>query len=118
MSLSIDSLRQQGAFAAADLVEKSITFHNGTEDVTLTAFIRPLSYKTAVAELAAARVSQDALAARIAASICDKGGSPVFTVGDVTGEADPERGPLSGELTMALLSAIGEVSGLGKAKGR
>ncbi|MCY1358808.1 Phage tail assembly chaperone, TAC [compost metagenome] len=54
------------------------------------------------------------MAGRIAACICDQEGKPVFTPADITGEADPERGPLDGNLTMALLGVIGEVNGLGK----
>ncbi|MNE45132.1 hypothetical protein D3C80_1394040 [compost metagenome] len=56
----------------------------------------------------------DGVAGRIAASICDEDGKPVFTPGDITGEADPERGALDGNLTVALLSAIAEVNSLGK----
>lgn len=118
MSLSIDSLASQGAFAPSEIAEEQVTFNNGTEDVTLTAYIRPLSYRTALSELSAARESQDALAARIASSVCDADGKPVFTIGDITGDADPERGPLNNELTMALLEAIGRVSGLGKTTAR
>jgi len=58
----------------------------------------------------------DGVAGRIAASICDAKGQPVFTVADITGAADPERGALDGNLTMALLGVIGEVNGLGKPK--
>ena len=35
-----------------------------------------------------------------------KTGIRVFTVADVTGEADPERGALDGNLAVALLVAI------------
>ena len=38
----------------------------------------------------------------------------MFTPGDITGEADPERGALDGNLTMALLAVIAEVNSLGK----
>lgn len=116
--MDIKELQSKGAFAPAEIVEKEVTFYNGEEDITFTAHIRPLSYKTAAAEIASATQSQEALAARIASTVCDKDSSPVFSVGDITGEADPERGPLTSELTMALLTAIGEVSGLGKSRGR
>lgn len=39
----------------------------------------------------------------------------MFTVADVTGEADPERGALDGNLTVALLVAIQQVNDMGKA---
>ena len=38
----------------------------------------------------------------------------MFTPDDITGDADPDRGPLDGNLTMALLQVIAEVNGLGK----
>ncbi|EIP9850977.1 phage tail assembly chaperone family protein, TAC, partial [Escherichia coli] len=56
----------------------------------------------------------DGVAGRIASSICDENGNPVFTVADITGEADPERGALDGNLTVALLVAIQQVNDLGK----
>lgn len=56
----------------------------------------------------------DGVAGRIAASICDEEGKPVFTPADITGEADPDRGSLDGALTIALLVAIKEVNDLGK----
>lgn len=118
MNLNVNSLKEMGAFAPIQLAKESVTFNNGQEDVTVEVYIRPLSYKTALSEIVASREGKDALAARIAASICDKDGNAVFTVGDITGEADPERGALSSELTMALLEAIGRVSGLGKSKSR
>ncbi|HEL8386196.1 TPA: phage tail assembly chaperone family protein, TAC, partial [Escherichia coli] len=49
------------------------------------------------------------LAERIAGAVCDENGAPVFTVADITGEADPGRGPLDAGLAMALLKAINEV---------
>ena len=50
------------------------------------------------------------VAGRIAACICDAEGQAIFTPADVTGDADPDRGPLDGNLTVALLSAIAEVT--------
>lgn len=77
-------------------------------------YIRPLSFLTATAELDARQSSNNAVAIRIASSVCDEKGNPIFTVGDVTGEADPERGPLSQNLTMALLAAIAKANDLTK----
>jgi len=118
MKLSLDSLQEMGAFAPVDLTEETVTWRQDGEDVSATVFIKPLSYITAVSEMVASRENTDALAARIAASICDESGDPVFSVGDITGEADPERGPLNHSLTMALLEAIGRANGLGKSKSR
>ena len=115
MHLSIDSLREVGAFTGAP-VEKEITWKQGDKEFTATVFVRPLSYLSAKSDLLAMGGKGDAVAGRIAASICDAEGKPVFTPEDITGEADPDRGPLDGNLTMALLQAIGEVNGMGKAK--
>ncbi|WP_374982033.1 phage tail assembly chaperone family protein, TAC [Pseudomonas juntendi] len=45
----------------------------------------------------------------MASSICDAEGKSVFTVNDITGEADPQKGALDPDLTNLLLIAIGEV---------
>lgn len=113
MQLSIDNLKQMGAFTGAP-VEREITWKQGDQEHTATVFVRPLSYLSAKSDLLAMGGKGDAVAGRIAASICDEEGNPVFTPEDITGEADSERGPLDGNLTMALLTVIGEVNGLGK----
>ncbi|SDS03576.1 Phage tail assembly chaperone, TAC [Halopseudomonas litoralis] len=113
MNLSIDSLKEMGAFTGAP-VKREITWEQGDKQLTATVFVRPLSYLSAKSDLLAMGGKGDAVAGRIAASICDAEGKPVFTPEDITGEADPERGPLDGNLTMALLAVIGEVNGLGK----
>lgn len=109
--LSVASLTEMGAFAPVGLTEETVTWEQDGESLSATVYVRPLSYKTAVSEIVASRESTDALAARIAASICDAEGKPVFTAGDITGEADPERGPLNHALTMALLQVIGNAAG-------
>ncbi|MGH8432445.1 MAG: phage tail assembly chaperone family protein, TAC [Solimonas sp.] len=114
MQLSIASLKEMGAFTGAP-VEKEITWKQGDESLTATVFVRRLSYISTVSDLKSAHDKTDAIAGRIAACICDERGEPVFTVKDITGEADPGRGPLDGSLTMALLAVIGEVTQLGKA---
>lgn len=113
MQLSIQSLKDMGAFTGAP-VEKEITWKQGDKEFTATVYVRPLSYKAAVSDLQALSGKVDGVAGRIAASICDEHGKAVFTPGDITGEADPERGALDGNLTMALLAVIAEVNGLGK----
>lgn len=113
MNLSIDNLKQMGAFTGAP-VEKEIAWKQGEKELKATVFVRPLSYLSAKSDLLAMGGKGDAVAGRIAASICDAEGEPVFTPEDITGEADPDRGPLDGNLTMALLAVIGEVNGLGK----
>ena len=115
MQLSIDSLKTLGAFTGAP-VEREITWKQGDEAVTATVFVRPLSFNSAVGDIVAAKNKTDPVASRIANSICDAQGIAVFTPADITGEADPDRGPLDGALTMALLQVIGEVNGMGKPK--
>lgn len=114
MQLSIEELKEKGAFTGAP-VEREVKWEQDGEELTATVFVRKLSYHTAVGDIMAAR-SGDGVARRIAVSICDDKGAAVFTAEDITGEADPDRGPLNDNLTMALLSVIGEVNGLGKKK--
>lgn len=113
MKLTIDTLKQAGAFTGAP-VEREITWKQGDQELTATVYVRPLSYMAAVSDLRALSGKADGVAGRIAASICDENGQPVFTPEDITGEADPERGALDGNLTMALLAVIAEVNNLGK----
>ena len=114
MKLNLDSLKQVGAFTGRP-VEKEITWKQGDKEITATVYIRPMGYHDAVSNVLSAVGKIDGIAGRIAASICDENGAPVFTVADITGEADPERGALDGNLTVALLIAIQQVNDLGKA---
>lgn len=120
MKLSIATLNQTGAFSAKP-VEREITW-NGQ---TMKTYVRHLSYQTAVGDINSAN-GADWVASRIAASICDELGNPVFTVADITGQVQlpagwkdgdpvPEgHGGLHPELTNQLLIMIGEVQQLGK----
>ena len=113
MQLSIETLKSIGAFTGAP-VEKEIKWKQGEEEYTATVFIRPLSYRSTVSDLQAASDKKDPVATRIASCVCDAEGKPIFTTDDITGDADPERGALDGNLAMALLSAIAEVNFMGK----
>ncbi|SDI07198.1 phage tail assembly chaperone family protein, TAC [Pseudomonas panipatensis] len=127
MQLSIETLKQAGAFTGRP-VRKEITWTQADGDQTFTAtvYVRPLGYQTAVSDVLAAGGKQDSIAGRIAASICDEEGRPVFTVLDIThGPLDPEAlakdpestqrlGALDGNLSVALLYAIHEVNTTGK----
>jgi len=113
MKLTLDSLAEIGAFTGAP-VEKEISWRIGDAEHTATVYVRPLSYHSAIADLRSISTNQDAVASRIASSIVDEEGKPVFTAEDITGDADPERGPMHGNIVMALLTVIGEVNGLGK----
>lgn len=114
MKLTLDTLKLTGAFTGRP-VEKEITCtsKDGKEH-TATTYIRPMGYHTATSDVLASMGKVDGVAGRIAASICDEHGHQVFTVADVTGEADPDRGALDGGLTVALLLAIQGVNDLGK----
>ncbi len=112
--MSVD-IKSKGAFCGAP-VKKEISWKHGVESYEATIYVRPLSYQAAVSDIRAINDGSDQIAARIAASICDEDGKAIFTPGDITGEADHDRGPMAGNLTIALLNAIGEVNGMGKAK--
>ncbi|MBS6032046.1 MAG: phage tail assembly chaperone family protein, TAC [Pantoea sp.] len=113
MKLTLDALKTAGAFTGRP-VEKEITWKQGDKEFTATVYVRPMGYHTATSDVLAMGGKVDGVAGRIAASICDEAGKPVFTPADITGEADPDRGSLDGALTIALLVAIQEVNDLGK----
>ncbi|MCM2461078.1 phage tail protein [Pseudomonas sp. CG7] len=113
MKLTLESLKSVGAFTGRP-VEKEIKWSQGDEELTATVFIRPLGYQAAISDVTALNGKHDSFAGRIAASVCDENGAAVFAVGDITGDADPQRGALDGRLTVALLAAIYEVNNLGK----
>lgn len=112
MQLSMESLKEIGAFTGAP-VKKEISWESGGTTYEATIYVKLYSYASAVAELIAAGTNKDATAAKIAACICDAKGTPIMTAEDVTGEADPKRGALDGNLTIALMAAIAEVNNLG-----
>lgn len=115
MQLSIKALMENGAFTGRPVEKEIVWVQNGTE-LKATVFVRPLGYRSAVSDVLSSLGKLDGAAGRIAACICDEAGVPVFTVGDITGEADPARGELNSELSKVLLSAIGEVTQMGKMK--
>jgi hypothetical protein len=109
MELNINSLQAAGAFTGCP-VEKEIKWKQDGKDLSATAYVRKLSYKSAVSDVK--QFGKDVIAGRIAACICDKDGKPVFSVDDITGESSEERGPLDHNLTIALLGAIAEVNSI------
>lgn len=113
MNLTLDSLKSMGAFTGAP-VKKEITWHAAGKEFKADVHVRPFGYRTAISDITAHRDQSDAVAGRIAASICDADGNTIFTAADITGAADPERGALDGNLAVALLAAISEVNNLGK----
>ncbi len=113
MKISLESLRGVGAFTGRP-VEKEIKWQQGEKEIVATVYVRPLGFQTAINDALSAAGKVQVHAGRIAASICDEQGKPVFTVEDITGEADPSRGSLDPNLTFALLTAIGQVNNVGK----
>lgn len=110
---TLDALNESGAFSGAP-VKKQITWKVGKKKFTADVYVRRLSYHTATGELDAFFKKKDGTAARIAACIVNEKGEPIFTAADITGEADPFRGPLDHDLTMQLLQVITQVNDLGK----
>lgn len=111
------SLKNMPEAFTGPLVKRSIKWEQNGKELECETYIKPLSFDLAMADISGLRGDGNLAAARrIAGSICEADGSPVFTVDDVLGTANPERGPLDGNLTLALLFAIAEVNGLGKRK--
>lgn len=99
---------------------------NTGEMVEADVWVRRLSYHSLIGDAKAIQdQDRDLLVAhRIANSICDEAGQPIFTVNDILGlddEGDPildeqgePRGELTNELAGALYDLVHEVSGLAK----
>lgn len=115
MQLSMESLKEIGAFTGAP-VKKEISWESGGTTYEATIYVKLYSYASAVAELIAAGTEKDATAAKIAACIVDEDGNSIMTAADITGEADPNRGALDGNLTIALMAAIAQVNNLGNSQ--
>jgi hypothetical protein len=113
MELNLETLAAAGGFVGAP-VKKEVSWKVGRKKHTADVWVRPVSYHSAVGEVGAYRNGQDGMAARIAACIVNEKGEPIFTIGDITGDANPARGPLNHSLTMALVRVIGEVNDVGK----
>lgn len=120
MQLSIAALKEVKAFTGKP-VKKVIKWKDNTFD----CYVRPLSYQTAMGDIAAYH-NGDGMAHRIASSICDADGVAMFTVNDVTGNRPLDEkgkpigehvGAFDGDLVNALIVAIGEVQNVGKTKG-
>lgn len=109
--LSVQGLAGSGGFVSGEPVEKAIRWQQGEEEHDAIVYVRHLSYQTAVADITSG--STEAIAVRIANTICDAEGAPIFKPEDITGTE--ERGPLHGNIVVALLQAIGEVNSPPKA---
>lgn len=114
--LSLSELKGHAACYVGKPVPEKVTWSMDGEDYEIDVFVRRFSYSTAIGEMESIRESQSITAQRIATSIVDELGQPVFSVGDITGESHPERGPMSQTMVMALLHAIYRANGLGKSQ--
>lgn len=128
MKLTLESLREVGAFTGGP-VRRDVEWIQNGEKVSAEVYIRPMSYQTAVRDIATVNGGGDVIAQRIAGCVCHEDGSPVFLVSDITGigaDGNPimtkvdgvlvERGPINKSLAEALIMLVGEVSGMGKTK--
>lgn len=121
MKLTLDSLKEVGAFTGAP-VEKEITWKQGDDEFTATVYVRRMSYNSAIEDMKALASKTEVAAGRIASCICDENGKAVFTADDVAegpivnAETGERAGPLCSELTWELLSVIAEVNSEGKTK--
>lgn len=105
----LTNLKSKEHFAGKP-VKKTITWKEGGEEYEAEVYVRQFSYKSAVSDILSFASGHESLPGRIEACICDENGKPILTAKDVTGEADPERGPLGANLTMALINVIREVN--------
>lgn len=128
MKLTLEALKGAGSFTGRP-VEKEILWYQAGTKYTATVYVRPLGYQTAVNDVLSFNGKHDTIAGKIAASICDEQGFPVFSspmdithgpLDPVELEKDPQStkrlGSLDGALSVALLLAIQEVNDLGKTK--
>lgn len=116
MELTLQSIQESGGFAPARPEQREVTWL-GVKDgkpleCTATVYIRKKSFNTVSIESQAFNAKADVVAARIAASVVNANGKPIFTIDDIIGT--DERGPMCESLSMALLGAIADVNGYGK----
>lgn len=96
-----------GGFVPTQPVKKEITWHTPSGEQTAIVFVRLKSYLSVMAEIKNGGQG-DAAAARIASSIVDEKGLPIFSVSDIVG--DEAHGPMGESLTLALLNAISDAN--------
>lgn len=111
--LTVDMLKEAGAFAPAKPERKEIKWL--TDSGTLCeaiVHVRKKSFITLIEESRTANDSALTMASRITSSIVDENGKSVFKMEDILG--NDEHGPICESLSMALLSAIYEVNGVGE----
>ncbi|POC08112.1 hypothetical protein CRN61_17930 [Vibrio vulnificus] len=111
--LSIEMLKQSGAFAPAKPERREIKWLTDSGDLCeAIVHVRKKSFITLIEESRTANDSALTMAARISSSIVDEAGNPIFKIEDILG--NQEHGPICESLSMSLLSAIYEVNGIGE----
>ncbi|EKF9664432.1 phage tail assembly chaperone family protein, TAC [Vibrio mimicus] len=111
--LTVEMLKQAGAFAPAKPERREIKWINDSQEIIEAVIhVRKSSFITMIEESKSVADSSYLMATRIASSVVDEQGKPVFTVDDLLG--NEERGPICQSLAIALLNAIYDVNGVGK----
>ncbi|MEN3158296.1 phage tail assembly chaperone family protein, TAC [Alkalimonas sp. NCh-2] len=115
MEFSMQALEEAGAFMPARPEKREIEWFvmkedGSKKDFKATIYVRKLSFATLSAESMSMNYRDNVIAARIAASVVDAKGKPVFTADDLIG--NEERGPICESLGLALLKAVAEVNNL------
>lgn len=106
--LTVQSLTESGSFAGPP-VKREIEWHNSDgEKFQADIWVRMASYHTITYSWKQAEASQEHLAARIVAMVCDETGAPVFTMSDILGTE--LRGPICDTLFLALITAVNDVN--------
>ncbi|GGZ83309.1 hypothetical protein GCM10007161_13510 [Ignatzschineria indica] len=95
--------------------EIEITDEDGKKH-TATVFIRPLSFALVMRSEPESdkEATMDLLAERIAYSICNEKGEPIFTKEQIKGTADKS---LSADLVFALMAAVNAFNNFSESKG-
>lgn len=110
MELNLKQLQSIGAFVAAEPAQTEITWKQldgdgAMQQFTAKVFIRRNSCATFEKDVQAKRDGKDAIASKIATTVCDKAGNPILT--------HEQAQTLNEGLTQALILAIAEVNGGG-----
>lgn len=95
---------KSGGFVSGELVKREISWIIDGEEFKADVFIKPLAFNSAISWL----TGKSGAAERLAYSVCDENGTPIFTADEVE--------KLNESLSVALFAAVGSASGLDKAK--
>lgn len=118
--LDLDYLKANGGFVGPPVL-KEIEWTSGGETHKANVYVVPRNYAVLVAESKASQLGTDILVSRIAASIVNEKGIPIFTPEIITGIPDtlneageivtPGTGSMCDSLFLALATAMNAVNG-------